>query len=106
MKVRKEFMNKLVCAEVNAVLQNLNEREKSKIPQNIFESFENKSKDINYELKYDKSLNPIISKEASYILLIIYRQCFLKEKEKAALNKALKKNELIKEELKRRFLNN
>ena len=90
-----KFMNKLVCAEVNAVLQNLNEYEKSKIPLNILKNFENKSKGINYKLNFDKTLRPVLSREAECILLVIYRQCFLKQREKKSLYKALKKNETL-----------
>ena len=73
----------------------LTEKEFNKIPKEKIKFFE-ENKDKNYKYEIDKKLpleKQYISKEANSIIITLYRDYFINEKQKEILNEILKTNE-------------
>jgi len=89
--VNLEYSEAIV--EVLGILQYLEEEEKSKIPNEIFEYFEkNKSKTYNPNIKYEEDINNLKIKEKTrQILAGLYLDYLCPEEEKKEYGKRFRK---------------
>jgi len=102
--VNLEYSEAIV--EVLGILQYLEEEEKSKIPNEIFEYFEkNKSKTYNPNIKYEEDINNLKIKEKTrQILAGLYLDYLCPEEEKKEYVERLRKKENIyQEKLKEKY---
>ncbi len=92
--------------EVLGILQYLEDKEKNKIPHEIFEYFEkNKSNTYNPDLQYEENVNNLKIKEKTrQILAGLYLDYLCPEEEKQEYIEKLRKNEVIyQEKLKEKY---
>ena len=85
---------KRAYTEVIEVLNNLSKEEYEKIPKNRIEYYK-KNMDRTYEFKINPSIpveNQRLSKEASAILVSLFLEYFINEKQRLGLQEMLNKN--------------
>lgn len=85
---------KRAYTEVIEVLNNLSKEEYEKIPKNRIEYYK-KNMDRTYEFKINPSIpieNQKLSKEASAILVSLFLEYFINEKQRLGLQEMLDKN--------------
>lgn len=84
-----------VCTEVLNVLNKLPKNQLALIPHNIIEDLKSHSRsyDKDIKLKFDKLGNPILSKEAKSMIIMLYQKYFLDDRIRELLLKKLVKND-------------
>ena len=93
--------------EVLEVINNLEEEEKSKIPQEKIDFYE-KNKDKNYKFTIDTSADldkQKLSRKAYAVIIALYLDYFADEDEKNKLNKVLQYNQNKEDKMKRERYN-
>ncbi len=102
-------MNELgkVLVEVEAVLERLQDENKQKIPQKVWDFIRN-NKDNSYIFKYDDT-KPLeeqkLRLDTCSMLMYLNREYLLNEEEKKKLDIVLRENEQLEEEEKRKKYN-